>query len=166
MEKVIFLQKTLIRLFVFVTVVSNTYSQGITDTTDLRLSLENNTAAIRDAFEKGDAALVAQLHSPDVIKYFGGNNVTTGRKAVEEGLKGWFQSSKVEFIENTVENTEFVGDVAIQTVIFAIKSIPKNGGEPSIGRGRSLVIYIQDKSSPTGWLTLREIAQEAPPEKE
>lgn len=68
MEKVIFLQKTLIRLFVFVTVVSNTYSQGITDTTDLRLSLENNTAAIRDAFEKGDAALVAQLHSPDVIK--------------------------------------------------------------------------------------------------
>jgi len=68
MEKVIFLQKTLIRLFIFVTIVSNTYSQGITDTTDLRLSLENNTAAIRDAFEKGDAALVAQLHSPDVIK--------------------------------------------------------------------------------------------------
>ena len=26
------------------------------------------------SFEKGDAALVGRLHSPDVIKYFGGNN--------------------------------------------------------------------------------------------
>jgi len=25
-----------------------------------------------------------------------------------------------------------------------------------------MVIYIQDKNSPTGWLTLREFVQEAP----
>ena len=98
-----------------------------------------------------------------MIKYFGGNHVIVGRDAVEKQARDWFQNSKVEFIENTVENTVFVGNIAIQTVIFSIKTTPKNGGKPSIGRGRSMVIYIQDKTSPTGWLSLREIAQEAPP---
>jgi len=96
-----------------------------------------------------------------VIKYFGGNNVIVGRDAFEKGAREWFQNSKVEFIENTIENTAFYGNIAIQTVIFSIKTVPKNGGKSSVGRGRSMVIYIQDKSSPTGWLTLREIAQEA-----
>ncbi|MDE1192162.1 MAG: nuclear transport factor 2 family protein [Arachidicoccus sp.] len=141
---------------------ANTYSQDNTDTTALKASLANATAAIRSAFEKGDAALVAQLHSPNVIKYFGGNNVIVGRDAVEKGAREWFQNSKVAFIENTIENTEFVGNIAIQTSIFGIKTTPKNGGASSINRGRSMVIYIQDKNSPTGWLTLREFVQEAP----
>ena len=142
---------------------ANAFSQEITDTVALRQSLDKATAAIRKAFENGDAVLVGQLHSPNVIKYFGGNNVVVGRDAVEKQAKDWFQSSKVEFIENTVENTVFVGNIAIQTVIFSIKTTPKNGGKSSIGRGRSMVIYIQDKTSPTGWLSLREIAQGAPP---
>jgi ketosteroid isomerase-like protein len=142
---------------------ANAFSQEITDTVALRQSLDKATAAIRKAFENGDAVLVGQLHSPNVIKYFGGNNVVVGRDAVEKQARDWFQNSKVEFIENTVENTVFVGNIAIQTVIFSIKTTPKNGGKSSIGRGRSMVIYIQDKTSPTGWLSLREIAQEAPP---
>ena len=154
--------KTIFQLLIIVFFSNSVHSQDITDSVALRQSLDKATAAIRNAFEKGDAALVGQLHSPDVIKYFGGNNVIVGRDAVEKGARDWFQNSKVEFIENTVENTEFIGKIAIQTVIFSIKTTPKNGGEPSIGRGRSMVIYIQDKSSPTGWLTVREIAQEAP----
>ena len=155
--------KTIFQLLIIAFFSTTAYSQDITDTTALKQSLEKATAAIRSAFEKGDAALVAQLHSPDVIKYFGGNNVIIGRDAVEKGAREWFQNSKVEFIESTVENTEFVGKIAIQTSIFSIKTTPKDGGKPSIGRGRSMVIYIQDKSSPTGWLTLREFVQEAPP---
>jgi len=154
--------KPLFQLLIIVCFSTTVFSQEITDTTVLKQSLEKATAAIRSAFEKGDATLVAQLHSPDVIKYFGGNNVIVGRDAVEKGAREWFQNSKVEFIENTVENTEFIGKIAIQTSIFSIKTTPKSGGEPSIGRGRSMVIYIQDKSSPTGWLTLREFVQEAP----
>lgn len=157
--------KTIFQLLIIVFFSTSVHSQDITDSVALRQSLDKATAAIRNAFEKGDAALVGQLHSPDVIKYFGGNNVIVGRDAVEKGARDWFQNSKVEFIENTVENTEFIGKIAIQTVIFSIKTTPKNGGEPSIGRGRSMVIYIQDKSSPTGWLTVREIAQEAPPKQ-
>ena len=155
--------KTIFQLLIILCFSTTACSQDITDTTVLKQSLEKATAAIRSAFEKGDAALVAQLHSPDVIKYFGGNNVIIGRDAVEKGAREWFQNTKVEFIENTVENTEFVGKIAIQTSIFSIKTTPKDGGKPSTGRGRSMVIYIQDKNSPTGWLTLREFAQEAPP---
>jgi ketosteroid isomerase-like protein len=155
--------KTIFQLSVIVFFSANAHSQVITDTAALQQSLEKATAAIRDAFEKGDAALVAQLHSPNVIKYFGGNNVIIGRDAIEKGAREWFQNTKVEFIENTVENTEFFGQMAIQTVIFTIKTTPKSGGKSSQGRGRSMVIYIQDKGSPTGWLTVREIAQEAPP---
>ena len=155
--------KTFFQLLIIVLFSTNTHSQDITDTTVLKQSLEKATAVIRSAFEKSDAALVAQLHSPNVIKYFGGNNVIIGRDAIEKGAREWFQNTKVEFIENTIENTEFFGKMAIQTVIFTIKTTPKNGGQPSQGRGRSMVIYIQDKSSPTGWLTVREIAQEAPP---
>jgi ketosteroid isomerase-like protein len=154
--------KILFQLLTILCFSTTTFSQ-LTDTTSLKQSLEKATAAIRSAFEKGDATLVAKLHSPDVIKYFGGNNVIVGRDAVEKGAKEWFQNSKVEFIESTVENTEFVENIAIQTSIFSIKTTPKDGGKPSIGRGRSMVIYIQDKSSPTGWLTLREFVQEAPP---
>jgi ketosteroid isomerase-like protein len=150
-------------LFFIVLFSMSARSQDITDTIALKQSLEKATAAIRTAFEKGDAALVARLHSPEVIKYFGGNNVIIGREAVEKGAREWFKNSKVEFVGNIVESTSFVGKVAIQTSIFSIKTTPKSGGTSTIGRGRSMVIYVQDKSSPTGWLTLREIVQEAPP---
>src|SRR6516162_5226396 len=155
--------KMLFQLLIIVCFSTTAFSQDITDTTVLKQSLEKATAAIRSAFENGDATLVARLHSPDVIKYFGGNNVVVGRDAVEKGAREWFQNSTVEFTESTVENTEFVGNIAIQTSIFSIKTTPKDGGKPSESRGRSMVIYIKDKSSPTGWLTLREFVQEAPP---
>jgi len=158
--------KTIFQVLIIAFFSTNACTQELTDSVALRQSLDKATAAIRNAFEKGDATLVAQLHSPNVIKYFGGNNVIIGRDAVEKGARDWFRDSKVEFIENTIENTEFIEEIAIQTVIFSIKTTPKNGGKSSIGRGRSMVIYKQDKNSPTGWLTMREIVQEAPPKQE
>jgi len=125
-------------------------------------SLNKEIAALGEAFAKGDAAMVARLHHPDVVKYFGGNNVVTGRAAVQKGAEEWFKNSTVEFVENIVESTVFNGETAIQTCIFSIKTTPKNGGEPVISRGRSMVVYVKDKNSPTGWLSLREMAQSAP----
>ncbi len=138
--------KTIFQLLIIVFFSTSAYSQDITDTTALKQSLEKATAAIRSAFEKGDAALVAQLHSPDVIKYFGGNNVIIGRDAVEKGAREWFQNSKVEFIESTVENTEFVGKIAIQTSIFSIKTTPK-GRRQTFHRKRTLYgnLYSRQK---------------------
>ena len=158
--------KAILPLFIMALFSIHVNGQKINDSAADRASLDKATAAIREAFQKGDAALVAKLHSPDIVKYFGGNNVVVGRAALEKGLKDWFQQAKVEFIENTVESTVFNGRTAIQTGIFVIKTTPKDGTKPSIGRGRSMVVYIRDESSPTGWFSLREMAQTAPDKTE
>ena len=85
--------KTLFQLFVFAVFSTGAFAQSHTDTAALRQSLDKATAAIRDAFGRGDAAMVGRLHHPDVIKYFGGNNVIVGRDAVEKGARDWFANS-------------------------------------------------------------------------
>jgi len=154
--------KTIAQLLVIVLLAGCTQAQNVNGSPDDRKSLDKATLAIREAFAKGDAALAASLHHPNIVKYFGGTNVVTGRAALQSGLANWFKTTKVEFVENTVESTVFTGNTAVQVVVFAIKSTPKAGGAPSINRGRSLVVYVRDSSSPTGWLSLREMAQEAP----
>jgi len=154
--------KPLVLISCIFLLIVKTHAQISNGTKEEMKSLQKQLDALHDAFAKGDAAWVAKLHHPDVVKYFGGNNVVIGRDALQKSLEGWFKSTTVEFIENTVESTVFNGGTAIQTSIFSIKSTPKNGGEPTIARGRAMVIYVQDKSSPTGWLSLREMAQEAP----
>ncbi|GIQ59970.1 nuclear transport factor 2 family protein [Flavobacterium collinsii] len=154
--------KTILPFICFLITAPYLFSQNTNDTTQLKKSLDKATLTIRNAFEKGDAELIVKLHSPNIEKYFGGSNVVIGRENLKKGLQDWFQNSKVEFIENTVESTIFNGETAIETVVFGFKTTPKNGGTSVISRGRSMVVYIQDKTSPTGWITLREMAQEAP----
>jgi len=36
---------------------------------------------------------------------------------------------------------------------------------PTISRGRAMVVYVRYKDSPTGWASIREMAQTAPDEK-
>jgi ketosteroid isomerase-like protein len=127
-----------------------------------RESLKKTTAAIRDAFARGDIETILALHHPEVVKYFGGKNVMTGREMMRKQLTGWLNANKVEFVENTIESTVFNGETAIETSIFEIRDVPKNGGPASTARGRSMVVYIKYPQSPTGWVSLREMTQEAP----
>jgi len=157
--------KSVLIFICFSCLTFHSQAQSLNGTEADRKSLDKATLAIRDAFAKGDAELAAQLHHPDVVKYFRGSNVVTGRAALQKQLADWFKNSKIEFVENKVESTVFTGETAVQTVIFAIRSTPKNGGKPTIARGRSMVIYVRDKDSPTGWLSLREMTQAAPDQK-
>jgi ketosteroid isomerase-like protein len=155
--------KFIIYFFCIIFFATHVNAQKITDSVAARKSLDKATDAIRAAFAKKDVDLVVQLHSPEIIKYFGGNNVVAGSVALRKSLTDWFSNAKkIEFIENTVESTVFNGGTAIQTVIFAIKTTPGDGGPPVIARGRSMVVFVRDKNSPTGWLSLREITQDAP----
>jgi hypothetical protein len=70
-----------------------------------------------------------------------------------------FSYAKTEFIENKIESTVFNGDAVIETCIFAMRAIPKNGDSTRIYRGRSMVVYVRFKDSPTGWVSLREMTQ-------
>ena len=131
-----------------------------------RESLLKTTQAIRDAFGRGDVPAILALHHPDVVKYFGGTNVVDGRASLEKGLTATFQNTRLEFVENKVESTLFLGDTAVEVSIFAIKAIPQSGGPPVTSRGRAMVIYVRSKDSPTGWASIREMAQAAPPENQ
>lgn len=145
-----------------VTTGSGTITSSLSGTPADRESLKRTTAAIRDAFARGDIETILALHHPEVVKYFGGNNVMTGREMMRKQLTGWLRANKVEFVENTVESTVFNGETAIETSIFAIRDVPKNGNSATTARGRSMVVYIKYPQSPTGWVSLREMTQEAP----
>lgn len=127
-----------------------------------RQSLERTTQAIRDSFARGDVAAIVSLHRPDVMKYFGGANVVSGREDLQRGLVKTFRDVKMEFVEHRLESMVFLGDTAVETSIFTIKTTPKAGGSPTVARGRAMVVYVKSKDSPTGWQSIREMAQAAP----
>jgi ketosteroid isomerase-like protein len=145
-----------------VSLVTGCANNSTGPTQEDRTSLIKTTAAIRDAFARGDVPAIVALHHPDVIKYFGGSNVVIGREALAKGLTQTFQHVRMEFVGNDVESTVFNGQTAIETSIFSIKVIPKSGAAPTISRGRAMVVYIKYKDSPYGWVSLREMAQAAP----
>jgi ketosteroid isomerase-like protein len=127
-----------------------------------KIALEKTKAAFADAFARGDVKALVALHHPDIVKYFGGNNVVTGRAELAKGLTAMFRTTKMELIQNQVESTAFNGSTIIETCIFAFRSTPRNGGKPSIGRGRSMTVFVRYKDSPYGWVSIREMAQAAP----
>jgi ketosteroid isomerase-like protein len=127
-----------------------------------RQSLERTARAIRDGFARGDVAAIVALHRPDVMKYFGGANVVTGRQELQRGLFKTFRTVKMEFVEHHLESMVFLGDTAVETSIFTIKTTSKTGGSTTLARGRAMVVYVKSKESPTGWQSVREMAQAAP----
>src|SRR5450432_1751971 len=125
-----------------------------------RASFNKTKTAIMDGFARGDVEAVLALHHPEVVKYFGGKNIVTGREGLRKQLSNMFNYGKAEFIENDIESTVFNGDAVVETSIFGMRLIPKNGDSSRIFRGRSMVVYVRYKDSPTGWASIREMVQE------
>ncbi len=126
-----------------------------------REALQKTSEAIRAAFARGDVAAVMSYHHPDVIKALGFHKYLAGRDAVEADLRKTLQQFNLEFEENKVESLLIQGDTAVEQTVFAIKSTPKSGGEPYVFKGRTQVVYVRRKESPTGWASIREIIQPA-----
>ncbi|WPV00804.1 nuclear transport factor 2 family protein [Mucilaginibacter sp. cycad4] len=127
-----------------------------------KIALEKTKAAFVTAFAHSDVKALVALHHPDIVKYFGGSNVVTGRAELAKGLTAMFRTSKMELIQNQVESTAFNGNTIIETCIFAFRATPVNGGKSTIGRGRSMTVFVRYKDSPYGWVSIREMAQAAP----
>ena len=126
-----------------------------------RESLERTSEAIRTAFAQSDVDKIMVYHHPDVIKALSFHKYLVGRDAVAEDLRKTLQQFKLEFEENRVESLLIQGDTAIEQTIFAIKSTPRSGGESYLFRGRTQIVYVRYKKSPTGWAAVREIIQHA-----
>lgn len=134
-----------------------TYSQN----SEAKQEILKNGEVIRKAFSEGDLEKIKSLHHPDVIKALGYNDLKVGRDAVIDGLVETLNNFHLEFVENDVESILIEDSIAIEQTKFAIKGTPKEGGEPFIFKGRTMVTYIRYPKSPTGWATIREIIQPA-----
>lgn len=121
----------------------------------------HNGEVIRQAFADEDLEKIKSLHHPDVIKALGFNDLKVGRAEVIEGLKETLKSFTLTFIENDVESILVRDNIAIEQTKFAIKGTPKEGGDPFVFKGRTMVTYVRYDKSPTGWATIREIIQPA-----
>ena len=129
-----------------------------------RAALDRTGQAIRDAFARGDVAAAMSYHHPDVEKALAWDLYLVGRAEVRANLASTLSANTLEFVENQRESLAVRGDVAVEQVLFGIRGTPKDGGDPFLFRGRTSVIYVRHKESPTGWATLREIIQPAPAE--
>jgi ketosteroid isomerase-like protein len=69
--------------------------------------------------------------------------------------------NRLEFKESRVESVFFQGNTAVEESAFTIQGTPKSGGTPFEFKGRSMVVYVRYKKSPTGWASIREIIQPA-----
>ena len=116
--------------------------------------------AVREAFKKGDVETIKRYHHPDVVRALGYNNLRIGREAVLDGLRETMANYDLEFIgEREEEVFLHRGDVVVKQMLFGLRLVPKNGDEPFIYRGRTLIILQRYDESPTGWATIHEIIQ-------
>jgi ketosteroid isomerase-like protein len=126
-----------------------------------REALEKTGAAIRAAFAAGDVATAMKYHHPEVVKALGYNKVLVGRDAVASNLASTLRQNHLEFVENHVESLLIENDTAVEMTLFAIKGTPIAGGAPFPFKGRTMVVYVRYKESPTGWASIREVIQPA-----
>ena len=124
-------------------------------------ALQRTSEAIRAAFAKGDVAEAMAYHHPDVAKTLAYHKYLKGRDAVAADLRGTLQQFKLEFVENQVESLLIEENAAVEQTLFTIKGTPKTGGQPFLFKGRSMVVYVRYKESPTGWASIREMIQPA-----
>lgn len=117
-------------------------------------------SAVREAFKKGDLETIKLYHHPEVTKALSYTNLQKGREEVLKGLKETMVNFELEFLdEKTTEKFMYQGDLVIQQMRFALRLIPKNGDDPFVFRGRTLLVLQRYDESPTGWATLHEIIQ-------
>ncbi|NAS11145.1 nuclear transport factor 2 family protein [Poritiphilus flavus] len=116
--------------------------------------------AVREAFKNADLETIKLYHHPEVTKALAYNNLQIGREEVLSGLKSTMESFDLEFLDEKVtEKFIYKNDLVIKQMLFALRLIPKNGDEPFVFRGRTLLILERSDESPTGWATIHEIIQ-------
>ena len=117
-------------------------------------------AAVREAFKNGDVETIKLYHHPEVIKALGYNNLRVAREAVLDGLRETMANFDLEFMGDSKEELFLQkGDLVIKQMLFGLRLIPKNGDDPFVFRGRTLLILQRYDKSPTGWATIHEIIQ-------
>lgn len=128
----------------------------------VRDALRQTSAGIREAYTRSDVAGVMSFHHPDVTKALGFDRYLIGSAAVEKSAAEGMRAFQTEFIEHEVESVLVREGSAVQMTRYAIRRMPRAGGEANVFRARALVVFVRSSGSPTGWAVIREIVQPAP----
>ncbi|HEY2467442.1 MAG TPA: nuclear transport factor 2 family protein [Terracidiphilus sp.] len=124
-------------------------------------ALDKTDAAVRAGFASADLDAIRRYHHPDVVKALSPGELVVGRDAAVNAIAANLRESRLEFVESKVESSLVMGDSAVRIFHFSIRATPKAGGAPATFTGRSMIVYIRTKDSPTGWATIRELVQAA-----
>lgn len=125
-----------------------------------RESILETNRLVRQAFINQDINEILKFHHTDVQKVLSWDNYQIGHEAMKAGLGDLFKAHQVEFLGDVTEmdSLEFIGDTAVMIAKFKIKGIPKKPEFSSfIFEGRTMIVYVRSKNSPTGWVTYREM---------
>lgn len=140
--------------------VFSSHAQNTSTIEEVRQQINSTGLAVREAFSNGDLEKIKRYHHPDVVKALSYNNLQIGREAVISGLKEILANFNLEFLDDG-EEEKFIhqGDLVIKQNLFGLRLIPKNGDEPFVFRGRTLLVLQRYEESPTGWATIHEMIQ-------
>ena len=124
------------------------------------------------AFNAGDAAKVASLYAADAVIMPTHQPVITGRDAIENYNKTFFEMFTVTVNISPVE-TKVFGDRALDRGTYTMQLTPKAGGSPMMDEGKYLVLL--QRQADGSWKLTHDIdntsmplqaaaAQTAPPQ--
>ena len=149
--------KCLLVLFVAIVGGLRAESGSVAD----REGFEKTRSGLAAAFARGDVAAIAKYHHPDVQKALSYSKYLIGREAVLADLRQTFAAYTMTFVEDNVESVTFFGDTCVEQSKFAVRGEPKGNAKPFLFKGRSMVVYVRSKDSPSGWASIREVVQPA-----
>ncbi|HEY6530592.1 MAG TPA: hypothetical protein VIZ65_18035 [Cellvibrionaceae bacterium] len=115
---------------------------------------------IRAAFTSGNIEEIVRYHHADVEKAFSWNDYQVGSNSVKLGLAGILENYQLEFLGSAedMESLQIFSDSAVMIARFALKGTPKKASvKPFLFSGRTMIVYVRSKDSPTGWLSFREM---------
>jgi hypothetical protein len=128
--------------------------------TNDRANIVETNNKIRAAFASGNIEEILKYHHPEVEKAFSWNDYQVGSKAVKQGLTSILENYNLEFLGSAedMESLKIFDDSAVMIARFSLKGTPKNETARSfVFSGRTMIVYVKDKRSPTGWLSFREM---------
>lgn len=134
------------------------FSSG-THVADRELIIETNQQ-VREGFASQDIAKILQYHHPKVEKVFAWDDYQKGHADMEAALSATFQNYTLTFegSPEDMDSLEIFGQTAVMIAPFSITGTPTNDEVgPFVFSGRTMIVYVRDSRSPTGWMTLREM---------
>lgn len=141
-------------------VVSLWTGLAIASPIDDRQAIVDTNTKIREGFAKQDIEQIISMHHVDVIKVFAWDNTQNGHQQMRQGLADLFDTHVLSF-DGTAEemvDLQIVNDTAIMIADFSIQGRPRTEGQsPFTFSGRTMIVYVREDESPTGWVTFREM---------